>query len=615
MSHPDEVASQQSAAHPGVVAAAPVSPAAASRSIWGTIKHHKVVEWTLTYVAAGYALLHCVEMAGEAFEWPTLIARLTIGVLLLGIPVAATLAWYHGHRARQRVSSAELGILTALLVVAGSILWVASRFSHERAALTAGAQAITGASTAEAIFTPPAHSLAVLPFTNLSGDPGQEYFSDGMSEEMINALSHIDALRVIARTSSFSFKGQNADITTIAHRLNVGAILEGSVRRSGRTVRITVQLINTVSGFHMWSEDYDRDLTNILALESEIATTVSQQLEVKLLGDEPAKIEVGGTHNIEAHDAYFRAIQLLASGGGRQQLQAALSMLDRAVALDDHFAHAYADRAAAEGQLAGVETDVRARRALFEQTRRDAERAVALAPTLAEAHAALGIWALLEGHLDFAGAAAEVELAYRLAPNNAFILTREGSILSALGHADEAIAVTRRAIELDPLTFYPRADLAGALVNARRFTEALAATSDAKALGHSGDGLEMTSAISYLGLGQPQQARALCEPPSTPLEKDDRQYCLALVYHALGMPDAAERALLTYESLGGDGAAYQYVQIYSQWGDRHAALHWLATAVRLNDPGLVGIRVDWMLDPIRGEPDFQALLRQLNIPR
>jgi TolB-like protein len=151
--------------------------------------------------------------------------------------------------------------------------------------------------TAAAAFTPSPHSIAVLPFTNLSGDPKQEYFSNGISEELINALSHIDALQVIARTSSFSFKGQNVDIGTIARRLNVGAVLEGSVRRSGNTIRFTAQLINAVNGFHMWSQNHDRDLKNILALQSEIATAVAEQLRVKLLGNEAAKIDVGGAQN------------------------------------------------------------------------------------------------------------------------------------------------------------------------------------------------------------------------------------------------------------------------------------------------------------------------------
>src|ERR1700677_3809171 len=161
-----------------------------------------------------------------------------------------------------------------------------------------------------AAFKPPVHSVAVLPFTNLSGDPTQDYFSDGVSEELINALSHVEALQVSARTSSFSFKGKNADIAAIARKLNVAAILEGSIRRSGNTVRITAQLVNTVNGYHIWSQSYDRELRDILTLQTDIATTVAQELQVKLLGDEAAKIEVGSTRNPDAYDAYLRGLQI-----------------------------------------------------------------------------------------------------------------------------------------------------------------------------------------------------------------------------------------------------------------------------------------------------------------
>jgi adenylate cyclase len=146
----------------------------------------------------------------------------------------------------------------------------------------------------------------VLPFTNLSGDVTQEYFSDGITEELIVALSQIDALKVIARTSSFSFKGKDIDIGTMARKLNVAAILEGSVRRSGNKVRIAVQLINATNGFHIWSRDYDRDLNDVLALQTDIATAVTQELQVKLLGNEASKIELGGTRIPAAFDAYLQ---------------------------------------------------------------------------------------------------------------------------------------------------------------------------------------------------------------------------------------------------------------------------------------------------------------------
>jgi adenylate cyclase len=288
--------------------------------LWDKIKRHKVAEWTLAYAAFSYAFLHGAELLSDAQEWPHVIVRVLSLVLILGVPIVATLAWFHGHRAQHRVSRIELFILVVLFSAAGVVLWFLSSTGHEHdgskveLANSVAAPKPENPISADTAFTPPAHSVAVLPFTNLSGDPQQEYFSDGVSEELINALAHIDALEVSARTSSFSFKGQNVDIGTIARKLNVAAILEGSIRRrSGNTVRVTAQLINTVNGFHMWSQDYNRDLKNILALQTEVATTVAQQMRIKLLGDEAVKIEAGGTHIPQAYDAFLRGQHLMST--------------------------------------------------------------------------------------------------------------------------------------------------------------------------------------------------------------------------------------------------------------------------------------------------------------
>jgi hypothetical protein len=211
-----------------------VTPASQPDPFWARIKRHKVVEWTLAYVAFGYALLHGVQMLRETFDWPFLVPRLTVFGLVLGAPIAVTLAWYHGHRAQHRVSGRELSILIALLVVAGSVLWWVSRNTHEHVAPQLATNSATSSTASAAPFNPPPHSIAVLPFVNMSGDPSQTYFSDGLTEELLNSLSRINELQVAARTSSFSFQGEHPDIATVAHKLNVASVLEGSVRRSAR---------------------------------------------------------------------------------------------------------------------------------------------------------------------------------------------------------------------------------------------------------------------------------------------------------------------------------------------------------------------------------------------
>src|SRR6516162_4024507 len=200
-------------------------------------------------------------------------------------------------------------------------------------------------------FNPPPHSIAVLPFVNMSGDKEQEYFSEGLTEELLNSLSRINELQVAARTSSFSFQGEHPDIAAVAHKLNVGAVLEGSVRRSARTVRITAQLVNGTTGYHLWSQTYDRGLGDVLQLQTEIATAVAGALKVTLLGNVSAKIELGGTRNPTAFDAYLHAMRAYNSYQDDKDLRAAIVGFNESIKLDPSYALAYAARSLVRSQL------------------------------------------------------------------------------------------------------------------------------------------------------------------------------------------------------------------------------------------------------------------------
>jgi adenylate cyclase len=616
---PRDVAPQPSAPQASAEHAPPV-PEESSHSLWETIKHHKVVEWTLAYTAFGYALLHGVEMVSDAFGWPPAAARATIFVLALGIPVVATLAWYHGARARSRISGFELAILTVLLVIAGSVLWLVSRGGHQQPHLQARTviPSATSAALVQPAFSPPPHSIAVLPFTNLSGDPKEEYFSDGVSEELINALSQIDALQVAARTSSFSFKGKNVDIRTIARTLGVASILEGSIRRSGNEVRITAQLINAVNGFHIWSKEYDHDLSNILALQSDIATSVAAQLQAKLVGDESAKIEAGGTHHPQAYDAYLRGLQRFESSDLTDEAagRAALAWYDRAIALDSNYAAAYAQRARVLSAVARFSPAVsrKQRQELFRQARDAAERAVALAPEFADGHMALGWHVLLFGYFDFQGATREIDRAMSLAPGSAYVLRTYASFQSLLGHQDIALATIRHAVSLDPQNYLYNTDLLGALDSQHRFSEELTEAQRVRTLKPDAHDTTMWEVYAYLGLRRPEEAFKLCSSPATPLDTDDRHYCLALTYDALGKRAEGEQELDALRALDGDFAAVYYADIYAQLAEPAAALRWLATAERERNPYVLLIKADVRLDPIRSEPAFKALERRLNFP-
>jgi adenylate cyclase len=251
----------------------------------------------------------------------------------------------------------KLAMIVASVIGLGLVVFATARLwaSRQNAAATTGLAPPTAA-LGPATFNPPPHSIAVLPFVNMSGNKDQEYFSEGLTEEVLNSLSRISELQVAARTSSFSFQGEHPDISTVAHKLNVGAVLEGSVRRSANTVRVTTQLINGVTGFHLWSETYDRDLGDVLQLQTEIATAVANALKIKLLGDEAAKIEVGGTHNPAALDAYLRASKTYWMNRNVKDVQAAIDGYTEALHLDPDYALGYAARSIA---LANLASDMR----------------------------------------------------------------------------------------------------------------------------------------------------------------------------------------------------------------------------------------------------------------
>jgi TolB-like protein len=458
-------------------------------------------------------------------------------------------------------------------------------------------------------FAPPPHSIAVLPFVNVSGDKEQEYFSDGLTEELLNSLAEIEGLQVAARTSSFSFK-EHPDIITVAHKLNVGAVLEGSVRRSEHTVRVTAQLINAVTGFHLWSKTYDRDLGDVLKLQTEIATAVASALKVTMLGDASAKIELGGTRNPAAFDAYLRASKTFNTYSDEKELQTAIADYSEAIRLDSNYALAFAGRSNAYTTYGAEFATGAAIQERFQKAQADAHQAITLAPELAEGHLALARF-LYSASLDFAQANEEFERALALAPGNAQVLGESGRFAALMGRFDAGIAAAHRAVALDPLN--PRShDLLGqSLSFARRYEETVAAFAEVITLDPDYKAAYGFRGLAYYGLGNLESAHSSCEM------KPDywiSQWCLAVSYDKLGRRADAETVLAKLKAVLGDASAYQYATIYAQWGDRPKALEWLETAMRLRDPGLIYLKTDPLMDPLRTEPRFQTMMRELKFP-
>ena len=463
--------------------------------------------------------------------------------------------------------------------------------------------------TSAAVFAPPPHSVAVLPFVNLSGDKEQEYFSDGLTEELLNSLAHIDGLQVAAATSSFSFR-QHPDIAEVARKLNVGRVLEGSVRRSGHTIRVTAQLVNAVTGFHVWSKTYDRDLGDVLTLQTEIATEVATALEVTLLGDLSAKIESGGTHNPAAFDAYLRASKTYEFANTAKEVEAAIAGFSQAIRLDPQYALAFAGRSMALIYHAWSYAKGATTREDIDNALADARKAITLAPELAEGHLALAYY-FEDGALDFTQASAELERAVALAPGSALAIGSYGVFAALVGRQDAGVAAARRAVVLDPLNPESHHRLGRALFFARRYAESVAAFGDVLTLDPHDTDSPGLRGLAYYSLGDFQNARASCEAGP---DNEISQSCLALTYHRLARHADAEAALAKLRAAPGDRWAYQCATIYAQWGNASEALEQLDTALRMRMPELKWLKADPLMDSLRNEPRFQTIERTLDFP-
>jgi len=450
-------------------------------------------------------------------------------------------------------------------------------------------------------------SIAVMPFVNMSSDKEQEYFSDGLSEELLNHLVRIPELRVAARTSSFQFKGKNEDLRTIALKLNVSNILEGSVRKEGQKVRITAQLINADDGFHMWSETYDRDLSDVFEVQEDIARSVANSLKVKLFGATPFASSAA-TNNLEAYNAYLQG-RYFFERRDRESLERALSYYEQAITLDSSYALAWA-------QIAQVRANQADRGYLptkegYEKARTAAEKALALDPNLAEANSAFA-WIKATYDWDWAAADAFYQRALALEPGNATVVRAAGGLAASLGRLDEALALHRRAVELDPLSAAARMNLGTYSYYSGQFDEALAAFRKSLELSPALPAVHHDLGRVYLAEGRPQEALAEIQQEHEPVW---RLFGQVLVYHALNKKNEADAALSEFIAKYSDGSAYQVAGAYAFRGQTEKAFEWLDKAYAGRDPGLSDVKVDPLLSNIRSDPRYSAFLKKMGLPR
>ncbi len=454
-------------------------------------------------------------------------------------------------------------------------------------------------------------SIAVLPFVDLSPDKNQEYFSDGLAEELLSSLVKIQGLHVVARTSSFQFKGKNEDLRVVGQKLNVATVLEGSVRKQGQRVRISAQLVQASDGFHLWSETYDRDLTDIFAVQEEIARSVVASLRVTLLGE---KVHSPRATSVEAYNAYLQGKYFSSQSAYprdiRERLEKAIAHYEQAIKLDPNYAPAWAMFSRALRTRADFDNDPLYKEKEFSKAREAAERALALDPNLADAYLAMGFIKQFQDW-DWARADAFYRRALALEPGNAVVVGAAAYLAATLNRFDEALRLSRRAVELDPIRPGTQFFLGRVAWWAGRLDEAAAAEQKASELNPDLGLLHNVLARVYLAQSRPQEALVEAERETNP---SFRLQGLALAYHALARKPESDRALAELIAKYPGIAASQIAQVYAFRGEADAAFMWLERAYVLRDSGLADIKGDPLLKNLERDPRYAAFLKKIRLP-
>jgi serine/threonine-protein kinase len=453
-----------------------------------------------------------------------------------------------------------------------------------------------------------ADSIAVLPFANLSGDPAQAYFSDGIAEELRSALARLAGLKVVGRTSSEAVR--NDDAETAAKKLGVATILTGSVRQSPSLIRVSAQLVDGASGLEKWSNNYDRPPGDAIKIQTDIAESVANALSTQLGGAARAAITVGGTENAEAQRLLFQA-QAASRRGDRQALQDGISLADAAIKIDPNYAEAYAQKALFTTWYASTyANDVSQLVRMRNDGQAIARKALQLAPNLVTAHRALAENDRVV--LNLTGAASEYRRALELAPGDAGAIGDYSFFCAVLGRTDEAFRLVDRAIKLDPLNIGPYYGRFLVLMSARRYGEA---ASFSQELERTKPNLfNWPEGVAYALIVQNRIGEAEAYQEKAPVDSYNRLVNEAVILARTGKADQVPAVVAKMRQIYGDTASFQFGQVYAQAGDKDRAFAALDRAWEIRDSGLVRLKTDAYIDPLRSDPRYVALVKKMNFP-
>jgi TolB-like protein len=580
------------------------------RSFFAELKRRNVYKVAVAYAIVGWLIVQIATQVFPFLEIPNWVVRLVIILVAIGFPMALIIAWAfeltpEGIKRTEDVegsardaSANRIWVYVAVIGAALSVgLFFVGRYTAGNTTHNAS-PARTEATTAIA-----QKSIAVLPLLNESGDPRDEYFSDGLSEELIAALAQIRELKVIGRSSSFRFKERKEETKTIGEKLGVATLLEGTVRKQGDRVRIVAELINAADGIELWTRTFDRELKDIFAVQQEIATAVASSLKATLLGADQRSS--ANPKTAEAHNAYLQAHYYF-QRRNLEDYRKAVGYYDEAIRLDPEYALAYAERSEAWtliGDLTGEG------KTAWPKARSDAEKAVAIAPALAEAHAALG-WVRFFTEWRFAEGLSELKRAKELAPANPTANDLLARVIVYLGRLDEAENQGRQAVELDPLASAPQNNLARILWYEGKLDEADAVARKAAELQPNSASSRRWQVLVAIQRGD--QETALREAQLEP-DASYRRFELAVALYARGDRTAADAALADLIAHN-QGLDYQVAQVYAVRGERDKTFEWLQIAFDNHDTGMLGLLVDPLLHNLRDDPRYKALVAKMNFP-